>query len=1041
MDQIGHLPEHNDSHLRSRVGPTRPADGPATQIQIDGGTFTAHLGEPLIDVINRAQIELAQVCYHPQLGPIQTCDTCAVEINGELGRACGTKVSAGMTVRTQTLAARAAQRDAYDRLVANHDLYCTVCDNNNGNCTVHNTLGLLSLDHQTRPFQPKGYPKDETNPFYRYDPDQCILCGRCVEACQNVQVNETLTIGWEMDQPRVLWDGGKPIGESSCVSCGHCITVCPCNALMEKSMIGEAGLFTGIPLPVFNAAIDVVKGAEHATGLKPIMNVSEIESAARDRYIKKTKTVCTYCGVGCSFEVWTDDRHILKVEPGLGPANGISTCVKGKFGWEYVNSGDRLTTPLIREGDRFREASWEEALDLVAWRLNEIKAEHGPDALAFIASSKCTNEEAFMVQKLARQVIGTNNVDNCSRYCQSPATVGLFRTVGYGGDSGTIYDLEQSSLIIGIGTNTAESHPVIATRIKRAQKLGRAKLIVADIREHEMATRADIFIQPKPGTDFIWVTALSKYILDHDLADWDFLRERVNGLDEYRQSIAAYTLDYAAEQTGIPAPQLEDLARLIAAEEGVSVCWAMGVTQQCGGSDTSTAISNLLLVTGNYGRPGTGAYPLRGHNNVQGASDMGAMPDRVSGYQSVSDPFAIERHQREWGVTLRPERGLDNTQMIDAAIEGRLHGLWLTGEEMSLTDADVNHLIKGYEALDFFVVQDIFFTNTARYADVVLPASPALEKEGTFTNTERRIQRLYPAMLPLRGSKPDWEIYQAVAQRMGANWNYASPADVMDEIARLSPIFAGVNYERLEGFKSLVWPVAEDGTDMPLLYEDRFHFPDGKAVLFPAEYQPRQQAPDAEYDLHLNSGRMLEHFHEGNMTFRVAGIAEKAPDAFVEVSPELAAERQLTDGQYVRLISESGAVRLRALVTGRVSGNEIYVPMNSDKAANAVNHLTGQNKDPVTHTPAYKDTRVRMEVLTETGPNPLPPTNHRWGHPTPQRGVEVERKWARPDYVFPGGELAMLGDSLNRRADALGASGAHHPTADQAGPEYSGADD
>ncbi|KQR41309.1 oxidoreductase [Deinococcus sp. Leaf326] len=994
--------------------------GPEATVFIDGAAFQAWEGEPLVDAINRAQIKLAQVCYHPQLGPIQTCDTCAVEIDGTVGRACGTHVTAGMTVRTQTLAARAAQRDAYDRIVGNHDLYCTVCDNNNGNCTVHNTLGLLGIDHQTRPFQPKGYEKDESNPFYRYDPDQCILCGRCVEACQNVQVNETLSIDWEAGQPRVLWDGGAPIGESSCVSCGHCVTVCPCNALMEKSMIAEAGMFTGIPLPVWNASIDLVKGTEAATGLKPIMNVSEIESAGREGYIEKTKTVCTYCGVGCSFEVWTKDRHILKVEPGQGPANGISTCVKGKFGWDYVNSGERLTTPLIRENGRFREATWDEALDLIAWRFGEIRAQHGPDALAFIASSKATNEEAFLVQKFARQVIGTNNVDNCSRYCQSPATQGLVRTVGYGGDSGTIYDIENAGLVITVGSNTAESHPVLATRVKRAHKLAGQKLVVVDIREHEMATRADVFLRPRPGTDFVWLSAISRYILDNGLEAKDFLAGRVNGLGEFRESIGDYTMEYAAEETGIAREDLERLAHMIVESSGTCILWAMGVTQQCGGSDTSTAISNLLLVTGNYGRTGTGAYPLRGHNNVQGASDMGAMPDQTSGYRKVTDPLNVQTHEREWGVTLRPERGLDNTQMIDAAIAGQLKSLWLTGEEMGLTDADANHLVGGYEALDFFVVQDLYFTYTAQFADVVLPASPSLEKEGTFTSTERRIQRLYQVMDPLRGTKPDWQIYTAVAKRLGHDWGYTHPSQIMDEVARLSPIFAGVSYERLEGFDSLVWPVDESGTDTPLLYTERFNFPDGKARLYPAEYQPRQHAPNAEFDLHLNSGRMLEHFHEGNMTFKVEGIAEKAPDSFVELSPELAAECRVTTGQYVRLISESGAIRLRALVTGRVSGNEVYVPMNSAKSENAVNHLTGQNRDPVTHTPAYKDTRVRMEVLTESGPNPLPKTNPRYGHPTPQDGVEVERKWQRPDYVFPGGELALLGDSLNRRVDGLG---------------------
>lgn len=992
----------NEASARQQVGPLRTTAGVEISLQIDGISCRAYEGEPLLDVINRARIELPQVCYHTQLGPIQTCDTCAVEVNGQLVRACGSKATAGQVVRSKTKAALAAQQDAYDRIVSNHELYCTVCDNNNGNCTVHNTLDVLHFEHQQRPFQPKGYDKDFSNPFYRYDPDQCILCGRCVEACQNVQVNETLSIGWEMEQPRVLWDGGQSIADSSCVSCGHCVTVCPCNALMETSMLGEAGLMTGIPLPVLNASIGVVKGVEASTGLTPITHLSEIEASARKSYTKKTKTVCTYCGVGCSFDIWTNGRHILKVEPSQGQANGISTCIKGKFGWDYVNSGDRLRQPLIRTPNGFVEASWDEALALVARRFAEIKAKDGPDALAFVASSKCSNEEAFLVQKFARQVIGTNNVDNCSRYCQSPASNGLLQTVGIGGDSGTIRDIEMAELVIIVGSNTAESHPVLATRVKRAQKLGHQKVVVMDIREHEMARRADIFLRPKPASDFVWLSAMSKYILDNGLAAEEFLQQRVNGLSEYRESLAPYTLEYAAEQTGLAVSELENLAKLIAsAKGGVCVLWAMGITQQCGGTNSSAAISNLLLVTGNYGRAGTGAYPLRGHNNVQGASDMGAMPDRASGYQKLDDPQALASHQQEWGIQLRPERGLDNTQMVDAALTGQLKAMWLTGEEMSLTDADTNHLERGFESLEFFVVQDLYFTHTARFADVILPASPSLEKEGTFTNTERRIQRFYQAMPPLGSSRPDWQIYQDVAQLLGANWNYQHPSQIMDEIARLTPMLAGVSYERLEDYQTLCWPVAPDGTDSPLLYRERFNFPDGKACLHVGEWQHRQNAPSDEYDLHLNSGRMLEHFHEGNMTFRVAGIAQQTPDAFVEVSPQLAAERGLSSGQIARLSSTTGAVRLPVLVSERVQGHEVYVPMNSRKAQDAVNRLTnGKVRDSVTNTPAYKDTSVRLEVLEDAKQRqPLPAHNFRYGQPTPQRGVEVERKWSRLDYL------------------------------------------
>ncbi len=972
----------------------------AITIKVDGSVMESKPEELLIDVLVRNSSQLPHVCYHPQLGPIQTCDTCMVEINGQLVRACATKVSAGMDVATKSARADAAQREAFDRILGNHMLYCTVCDNNNGNCTIHNTTKMLAVEHQKIPFKTKPYAADFSNPFYRYDPDQCILCGRCVEACQNVQVNETLSIRWEDANPRVLWDGGKNIGESSCVSCGHCVTVCPCNALMEKSMIGRAGFMTALPKTVLEGMIDIVKGIEPDTGYGGIMRVSEVEAAMRESRIRRTKTVCTYCGVGCSFNVWTKDRHILKVEPSEGPTNGISTCIKGKFGWDFVNSNDRLTKPLIREGDKFRTASWEEALELVGRRFAEIKARTGPDSLAFISSSKCTNEESYLMQKLARAVIGTNNMDNCSRYCQAPATVGLFRTVGYGGDSGTIKDIENAGLVIVIGSNTAESHPVLATRVKQAHKLRGQKLIVADLRKNEMAERADLFLHPKPGTDLVWLSAITRHLLDTGKANIKFLNQWVNGLEEYRRSLEPFTMEFAVEATGLSMETLKKVAQMIIEANGVCILWAMGVTQHTMGSDTSTAISNLLLVTGNYMRTGTGAYPLRGHNNVQGASDHGAMPNHLPGYQSVHDPEVRARFEAGWNAKLPTTKGLDNHEMMDAVLAGKLKGMYLFGEEIALVDSNANYVGDALSKLEFFVVQDIFFSATCRFADVVLPASPSLEKEGTFTSTERRIQRLYQVLEPLEGSRPDWQIIQDVANRLGANWNYRHPSEIYREIASLTPLFAGVTYERLEGFKSLHWPVALDGTDEPLLYTKQFAFPDGKAKLFPLSMSTPADLPDAEFDLHLNNGRLLEHFHEGNMTYRVNGIREQTPDTFVEVSPELAEERGVKSGTCVQIISRYGQVRVRALVTSRVQGKELYMPMNSVESP--VNRLTGSYTDRATHTPAYKETSVRMKVLAEAGESPLPRGNHRFGQPTPQRGVEVERKWKRADYRAPG---------------------------------------
>jgi formate dehydrogenase major subunit len=720
----------------------------------------------------------------------------------------------------------------------------------------------------------------------------------------------------------------------------------------------------------------------------------------RESRTKITKTVCTYCGVGCSFDVWTRDRHILKIEPAHGDANGISTCVKGKFSWGHINSEDRLTKPLIRENGKFREATWDEALSLVARKFTEIKAQHGPDALAFVSSSKCTNEESYLMQKLARAVIGTNNMDNCSRYCQAPATIGLFRTVGYGGDSGSITDIEASDLVLIVGSNTAESHPVLATRVKQSHKLRGQKLIVSDLRKNEMAHRADLFIHPKPGTDLIWMSAVTKWIFDQGLEKKEFLAKWVNKIDEFRKSLEPFTMEYASRKTGLSLETLERLARMIVEAKSMCVLWAMGVTQHSMGSDTSTAISNLLLTTGNYMRPGTGAYPLRGHNNVQGASDHGAMPNYFTGYQKVEDPEIRAKFEKVWGVTLPPKNGLDNHQMIDAIHDGKLKSMYVFGEEMSLVDSNANYVGAALAKVDFLVIQEIFFSETCRFADVVLPACPSLEKEGTFTSTERRIQRLYEALSPLGESRPDWQIIMDVANRLGAGWKYSHPSEIYKEIAALTPMFAGVTYERLEGYKTLQWPVAEDGSDQPLLYTKQFAFPDGKATFWPLEWSEPTDQPDATYDLHLNNGRLLEHFHEGNLTYRTEGIKEKTPCTFIEVSPELAAASGIESGRWVELTSRYGEVKVQALVTDRVKGSELYMPMNSTDEP--VNRLTSSHTDKVTHTPAYKESSVRMTVLPEQGENPLPRTNSRWGHPTPQIGVEVERKWKRADYHEPG---------------------------------------
>ncbi|MBT2574314.1 formate dehydrogenase subunit alpha [Bacillus sp. ISL-51] len=974
-------------------------DVQSIRVNIDGTEYKAPEGSKILDILNQNGIDIPQICHVPEVDPIQTCDTCIVEVNGKLQRSCSTIAENGMSISLTAGRVKEAQTEAMDRLLENHLLYCTVCDNNNGNCTLHNTAEMMGIEHQKYPYTPKDDSKcavDMSHPFYRYDPNQCIACGQCVEVCQNLQVNETLSIDWERERPRVIWDEGVAINESSCVSCGQCVTVCPCNALMEKSMLGQAGFMTGIKQDVMEPMIDLVKNVE--PDYTSIFAVSEVEAAMRDTRTKKTKTVCTFCGVGCSFEVWTKGRDILKIQPvSDAPVNAISTCVKGKFGWDFVNSEERITKPLIRKNGTFVESSWEEALDLVAEKLGAIKTEHGKGSVGFISSSKITNEDNYVIQKLARQVFETNNVDNCSRYCQSPATDGLFRTVGMGGDAGTIKDIAKAGLVIIVGANPAEGHPVLATRVKRAHKLHGQKLIVADLRRNEMAERSDIFISPKQGTDQVWLMAVTKYMIDQGWHDQAFIDENVNYFEDYKETLKKYTLDYAESITGLSKETIISIAEMIRDADGTCVLWGMGVTQNTGGSDTSAAISNLLLATGNYRRPGAGAYPLRGHNNVQGACDMGTLPGWLPGYQHITDDEARAKFEEAYGVDIDGKPGLDNIEMLHAIEEGKMKAMYLVGEDMALVDSNANHVHDILSSLDFFVVQDIFLSRTAQYADVILPAVPSLEKDGTFTNTERRVQRLYQALPTLGDAKPDWWIIQEVANRLGADWNYTHPSDIFSEMASLSPLFGKASYDVLEGWSSFLWG-SFTGESTPLLYENGFNFPDKKARFALSDWVEPAVFPE-EYDLHINNGRMLEHFHEGNMTNKSKGIQSKVPDVFVEVSPELAAERGICDGTLIRLVSPFGAVKLNALVTDRVRANELYLPMNSTDKDSAINFLTGPAYDSRTHTPAYKQTKVRMEVLGSCDTPPLPKTNPRNKKRHPQNGVEAERKWNRPGYV------------------------------------------
>lgn len=965
------------------------------KVVVEDKVLEAIPNETILTFLLRHNIHIPFICYQPGLDVLESCETCIVEANGHLVRACSTKIGEGMKISISSKRVYEARKKAFDRILRDHYLYCTLCDKSSY-CYLRYWVLHLGIEHQD--YKSKNYPIDDSNPFYIYDPNQCILCGRCVEACQDLVVNEVIHIDWNLNPPRVVWDRGALINQSSCVSCGTCVTVCPVNALMEKKVLGEMGYFTGLNPKIKQGLIQITKQIEKSIDtFQPILEISEIDTKLRT-LVKRTKTVCMFCGVGCSFEVWTKDNKIIKVQPSPNsPANGLATCIKGKFGWDFVNDPHRLKKPLIKENGKFREATWQEALNLIINKLKEIKEKYGPDAIGIIANCTGTNEEAYLAQKLARAVIGTNNVDNCARYCQAPATTGLFRTVGIGADAGTMQDIYNADLVITMGSNTAESHPVLAGKIKRAKKLRGQKLIVVDVRKHEMAERADLFIKVNPGTDLILLNAVSKYIIDKGWEDKKFIQERTVGFEEFKKYLEKFTLDYAEKKTGVKKEDIIKMAEMIHEAGNTCICYAMGITQHQSGSETSTAISNLLLLTGNYGRPSCGAYPLRGHANVQGASDFGALPMYMPGYEKVDDPEVRKRYEEGWKVKLPTKPGLTSTEMIDAIFEGKLKALLIFGEDKVLADSNRQRTTKALQQLELLVVTEIFMTQTASLAHVVLPAAASVEKDGTFVNTERRIQRLYKALDPPGECRPEWQIYQDIANGLGANWNYKHPSEIMDEVARLCPVFAGVNYQRLEGYRSLLWPVAPDGTDTPYLYKDRFNFPDGKARFYPPKYiEPLET--NEQFDLYLDNGRMLEHFHWGNVSYRTAGIKEKVPNVFLEVSPELAKERGLNEGDLVRVVSPVGSIKARVVITNRVQGNTLFLAIHNN-LEETINTLTTNVRDPVVKTPAYKELPVRIEKIEEgKGIEPLPLINPRRYKGVSQIGIKVEEKWKRPEY-------------------------------------------
>ncbi|WP_410765545.1 formate dehydrogenase subunit alpha [Haloferax sp. DFSO60] len=1017
-----------------------------THLTVDGTSIAMPPGSTIIDAMQAVDTadDVAALCYYDRgteqaenIGPRSECRTCMVETE-EYGLvpSCSFPAEDGLTVRTDAEDAAEARSVNLDLVLSNHNLRCTTCGQN-GRCELQDTAidaGVEEPRYGVFDDRDAYEPIDDTSAVIQIDRNKCILCNRCVDACNDVQVEGVLRIEGHGSNTRIGFQTDvDTMQASTCVSCGHCATVCPTGSLVEKGLVDS----TTIPLPGFdqkNSIGKVVEG-EHAqtadkkgkpnwrarderdgleadksgvarfmakakqrareTGkrvaeesLKQVEHLSEKVAAetlsagrlfdtaqlvadARLGRITKAETTCNYCAVGCRFELYGKDGDVLGVRPAdpeATPANDFSTCVKGKFGYDFVNSDDRLTTPLIRDGGGFREASWAEAYDRIYEELTRIQAEHGDDSVAVTSSSKCTNEENFVNQKFARQVLNTPHVDNCARLCHSSTVAGLQQTVGYGAMTNRINeDIGTTDCYLITGSNTTEGHPVLATRIKQNVRDG-ADLFVFEPRKIGLAEHATQYSRTKPGSDIAWLNGMVRYIIEQDLHDTEFIESRTKHFDELKAKVEPFTLETVEELAGVPPEELKHAAETIATADTCIFGWAMGMTQHAHGTRNVLAITNLALVTGHLGKPGAGLSPFRGQNNVQGGGgDMGPAPHNLPGYQDPTDDEIADKFAAVWGERPPQEIGLRLPEQYDAMLAGRIRGMYIMGENPVLSEPDISEAEEALEELEFLVVQDIFLTETAEYADVVLPAASNAEKYGTFTNTERRVQLVRPAIEPPGIAKTDLEILCELADRFGYQWDYDSAADVMDEIAQLVPIYGGISYDRLESTpEGIQWPcTGADDPGTPFLYEERFNFDDGLARFVPADYAGPAELPDEEYPLMLTSGRVLYHWHTGTMTRRTQVSMDHVPESFVTIHPKMAEQLGVEDGEDVRVISRRGEIVVKAEVQDVADPGVVFIPMHF--AEGAINELTQHELDPTSYIPEYKVSSVRIEPV---GPSP-----------------------------------------------------------------------
>jgi len=914
---------------------TPAATGEPVTLTIDGRAVTVPGGSAVMRAAAEAGISVPKLCATDMVKQFGSCRLCLVEVDGMRGTpaSCTTLVAPGMTVKTQSDRLQKLRRGVMELYISDHPLDCLTCSAN-GDCELQDMAGAVGLRDVRYGYEGKNHleqAKDTSNPYFDFDPTKCIVCSRCVRACDEVQGTLALTVEGSGFKSKI--SAGTPMDDflsSECVSCGACVQACPTSALNEKAV-------TAIGKP------DTV-----------------------------TITTCAYCGVGCTFRAETRGEQVVRMIPWKdGKANRGHSCVKGRFAWGYARHQDRITQPMIRASihEPWREVSWTEALTHAAGEIRRIQTQYGTRAVGGITSSRCTNEETFLVQKLIRAGFGNNNVDTCARVCHSPTGYGLKTTFGTSAGTQDFDSVMDADVILLIGANPTDGHPVFASRMKKRLRQG-TKLIVVDPRRIDLVRSPHIeaahHLPLRPGTNVAVLTALAHVIVTEGLADEAFIRERCDW-DEYQDWGAFVSQPERSPEateilTGVPAADLRAAARLFATGGNGAIYYGLGVTEHSQGSSTVMAIANLAMATGNIGRPGVGVNPLRGQNNVQGACDMGSFPHELPGYRHISDDEARAQFEAEWGVALDPEPGLRIPNMLDAAVDGVFKALYVQGEDILQSDPNTKHVSAGLAAMECVIVHDIFLNETANYAHVFLPGCTFLEKNGTFTNAERRIQPVRRVMSPLNGYE-DWEVTQELARALGLAWDYTHPSQIMDEIARLTPSFAGVSFARLDQEGSMQWPVNDDAPDgTPTMHIDGFVRGKGKFVV--TDYVPTDEKTGPRFPLLLTTGRILSQYNVGAQTRRTENVVWHEEDR-LEIHPVDAEDRGLRNGDWVRLASRAGETSLRALITDRVAPGVVYTTFHHPLTQ--ANVVTTDYSDWATNCPEYKVTAV--QISRSNGPS------------------------------------------------------------------------